>query len=1225
MTDSPFISSAEATAQSQSVRQAGLVRPITGRRADNLVRFLKQSFVRAQSEESPSSPPRVHGYGLTAVTPFRAFREIDANGHLNLIDVIAAEPVDGVMALEVSTLRTDFIFSGDFPGQIRDSGLLFAGRLSGTGSLGQLPPIGTQIRFFLGSQQAADSELVSLTSWAATSIGKGLSYVYSRWVPLAGAFDGDPEIKVYARLGKPTDPRDIEFTTVGGVVSPLVAWTNITGIGTDSFPIPDGNDRLLVVAVTTEDGSFPTIDGCSFGDQSLAPLGTQIAEPSSGLTRSALFYLLESEIDAATGDVIHQMFSSAPASVTTMAAVYENVNQVSPFVDVQTTTGDAGNAAALTLDTAANGYLFGHYMSGTVSDITWPTGQAAVAEFDAASTTAGIGEATTDGNSQSIQGQASSADRSLFQAVSLRPDTETITNAGSFNYENLPKKFSVNPYVQVFDLLIKPKDLGGKGIEVDLIDVETFQAMASWAEGLVDVQATTKTAIFTEDSNKSLGTPPSSTNHLLEFNQQVVPFNYGDVVTLSGSVPAAVTPGIEYFVIPVRPAINEFQLPAVALALTFADSMAGNSIPLGNFTADFNVTKVKETRFMTGFSYAAGETDSALAEALKTCGAALYLNDGRIAITRQNFPTTAEVVTEDDLTGPVALSNRLPSDERATEVAGSFSGLLNLFQKKDYPTRSGGGIYQAADLGIRRQQRLDLPYVGKVGPAQRLATVALRRVRQERVLTFPGTLPLMRLTPGKLFYFDKPSLGLGDETTFEVRDHTIFAEIANARPRFGVEVVARQLEPETFDTGISDAAVIESAKIPGLQSPFDVPLPGRPEITEELFQTRAGAGVRARAVMSWAPSTGAFVKEYRASYRLSTATAYIFLPATPDTSITINDLAPGTYDFRVEAVNSVGAVSDPSTTLGTVIKGLGAPPAAPQNFSGEVFGAASLLLSWTKSPELDVTEGGLIQILHDTNTAGGNAANARVIATDVGGKTISQVPFSGGVYYARFQDTSGQWSDFAEWSTEDRRPVPFGQVIVSGAFQTNDTVEDQVTLAESPTFPSTNVNNTMVFDTDHVELAAASTWDDVTNVDDVANVDEVGADGEVQPTGVWFFNQGIDLSAVTRVLLEAVITIEIVDQTDSIDNITDIDSVINIDAVGAAASQPGVANAWIEVRFSRDAAASNTFGPWQKLTTQFFNHRSYEFRIVAETTQPTVNVRVSQAEIIARERPPSAA
>lgn len=781
-------------------------------------------------------------------------------------------------------------------------------------------------------------------------------------------------------------------------------------------------------------------------------------------------------------------------------------------------------------------------------------------------------------------------------------------------------KWSFNPYVQAYDLFTKSKDIGGAGVSADKINTASFSAGANWADAVVSTQEFTKTAILTTGTNTPLG------NELLEFNQSITPFNYGDVVRVSAasgqSMPSGLSPGVDYHVIVRRHQLGDFQVPAISLAASLDDALNGVAIAQGARSSELQVKKVGEIRFMTGFTYQSSDDpiDVAL-KLLESCGASIYFDDGEIHITRQVFPDTIETVTEDELIGAVALSNRLPSEERATELTGTYTSAINLFIEKDYP-KVGGAVFEALDNGERTPARFNLPFAGKAGVAQRQAAIKLRLLRQERTLAFSGSLELYRLKPGVIFSLTKPSLGLDANTTFQVRDQTVFVDINASGPFIGVNIEARQLESTTFDLDVSDEQLVESAIIPGFDTPFDVDPPGTPSVAESLYQTTDGGGVRVRATVTWTASPGGFIEGYVVSFKLTSDTIYRQLPRTPDLEKVIDDIAPGEYNFRVVAENSVGLPSEPSEAVVT-IAGLAAPPSALANFTAQVVGV-TVVLTWDQSPDLDVKIGGKIEVYHHADTAGSLGESAVLMATTSGDAALAQVPFKRGTYYVRAVDQSGAASGFSEFSLDTRRPVPFGQLISSGVFTANDATEDQVTIQEDPDFPSTNVLNTTIEDdpNDWIELAGAESWDDITDIDAVDDIDAIGGDGEVASEGVYYFSSGISLAAVTRMAIETVIETEIVDESASWDAIANIDDVADIDAIGAGTAQPGQADAWVECRLTRDdPTASPTWGPWQRVDTGIFNHRGVEFRAQLRSYSATVNIRVKQLRVLVRELP----
>jgi hypothetical protein len=415
--------------------------------------------------------------------------------------------------------------------------------------------------------------------------------------------------------------------------------------------------------------------------------------------------------------------------------------------------------------------------------------------------------------------------------------------------------WTINPYVQLYDLLTKSRSIGGAGLDPSLIDTSAFNTAATWAEMTVETPQFTAKSIATTSSNNVFQFEPT---------RAVVPFQYGDVVQVSalpgGTLASALAPGVDYHVIPIKHVPNDLAGPEIKLAPSFADAMAGNAIVHGFVPDDFNITKVGEIRYHSGFAYRAGE--EVVDDLLRSCGAQIISDNGMITLVRPVFPDPGDIeaVSLDELRGGIGLSNA--NRERTTELSGTYVSLVNRFKDNDYAKVSGGGLYETLD-GQASARRFDLPFVGAEGPAQRLAIVELRQRRLEKSITFKGDISLYRLQPGTVFYLDAPGEGLDSDTTFRVTDQTLFVEIRDDRPSFGADITARQFEAEAVTVEASAQELVAAAAVVSFPSVRIVQPVGSVTITESLFQTVDGAGVRNRVTLAWTPSPDVFLAAYR--------------------------------------------------------------------------------------------------------------------------------------------------------------------------------------------------------------------------------------------------------------------------------------------------------------------------------------------------------------------------
>ena len=705
----------------------------------------------------------------------------------------------------------------------------------------------------------------------------------------------------------------------------------------------------------------------------------------------------------------------------------------------------------------------------------------------------------------------------------------------------------------------------------------------------------------------------------------VLDFQYGDVVnvfaTAGQTLPAGLTADTDYHVVPRRHRVGdvgEIGAPSMRLATSFANAMADVTLSF-TVTTDFQVKKVKEVRYVCAASYRGRFDRSVLEGTLATSGAKLTNKAGKISLVLQKFPAITKTVTTDDIEGNLTLSHKVSRDERTTSLTGTFVSPSRLFQPDDYPT-VGGAAFEAQDKG-KFPKRFELGFVPKVSTAQRQALFELNRRRQERRISFAAMMRRYDVEAGDVFTIDYPRLALDGTTPFQCTSRRTFVEIRDGVPSFRLDFTARQLESTTFDPDVSAEKLVLASKLPNTVDPRTVRPPGVPQISERLFETIEGAGVRLAVTMAWETSNDPFFEIYQPQYKLSSATDYIDLPRTTNLSTEILDLAPGIYDFRVFTINSLNLTSPFADSNGFEIKGLTATPSAITGFQGQIVGNTALL-SWDLHPDLDVRRGGKIEIRHHCDVAGGNSSNSVLLAggTVNGDATFAQVGGLVGTYYIRAIDQLGIAGPFIEWSTATVRPVPFAQIISGGAFSPNDSNEGLVTIGEAPAWLSTNPANTVEIDRSQnvIKLLPKTRISGVTPLfSGITLVSAVGTLGDVEPEGVYHFFTRLELDAITRMRIEIEIDTTIINTEDIF---TQRPGLVSDFVSFSGTVDPSVATAFMEARFTRDDPNSSpVWSPWERIEARNFIHRAIEFRIQLRSFDPAYNIEVSQANVRARE------
>jgi len=772
------------------------------------------------------------------------------------------------------------------------------------------------------------------------------------------------------------------------------------------------------------------------------------------------------------------------------------------------------------------------------------------------------------------------------------------------------QRWTVNPLIMAYDILVKPKRLGGASRTADEIDLASWQAAADFGENLIDAKQFSRTTRATQ----------FSVNQLLFPDFPVSDFQYGDVVQLSGIIPAGLTAATDYHVIPRRHRIGdvgEIGFSSLKLASSFANAMADVSL---SFTvlSDFVVTKVKEVRYVCAASYRGRFTRDVLEKILATAGAKLTLKAGKIAVVTQEYPAQIKTFTSSDIEGNITLSTKVGLDERTTSLTGTYISPARLFQPDDYPKVSDQA-FESQDGGAF-PQRLDLEFCPKASTAQRLAQSELNLRRQERRISFAAKMQRYDTEAGDVFTLDYAKLGLDGSTPFQCTSRRTFVDIEGGIPRFRLDFSGRQLEANTFDPNTTAEQLIAASKLAAIADPRVVKPPSVPQISERLFETIEGAGVRVAVTMEWESSEDPFFRIYQPQYKLSTDTDYIDLPRTTGLKSEILDLAPGAYDFRVFTINTLFLTSDPSDNAGIKINGLSAAPSDVTGLSVQIVGNTALL-NWDLHPDLDVRRGGKIEIRHHCNSAGGNSANSIQLAggTVNGDATFTQVAALVGTYYVRAVDQLGISSGFAEISTNNVRPVPFAQIISASAFQPNDSVEDQVTIAEGPAWASTNPLNTIAFDrtSNVIKLRPKDRISTQPSFSAIPLVSAVGSLGDVEGEGVYYFFTRLELAQKTRMRIEVELDTQI---TNPEDLFTARPGLVSDFISFSGIIDPSVCTAFTEARFTvDDPNASPVWSSWERIETRNLFHRAVEFRIQLRSFEPAFNIEILQAAVRARE------
>tara|TARA_Y100000034_G_scaffold28640_2_gene34434 strand:- start:983 stop:3523 length:2541 start_codon:yes stop_codon:yes gene_type:complete len=490
----------------------------------------------------------------------------------------------------------------------------------------------------------------------------------------------------------------------------------------------------------------------------------------------------------------------------------------------------------------------------------------------------------------------------------------------------------------------------------------------------------------------------------------------------------------------------------------------------------------------------------------------------------------------------------------------------------------------AEDNGFARQKTVTLPTIADAYRARYIAQVFLYRSRYTIKTAFRATLEALALTIGDIADLTLTSPGWAG------KEFRVLGLSHNPDATIGVSGIEHQ--DAIFPWSM---ATQEDVSPPtNLPDPNTVTAPGAPVVVETLYTSTQSSGVKAKATVSWAASVTAQVDVYQLEYKLSSGSTWSVLPRQTAITIDLFDMVPGTYDFRVKAINHIGSSSDYATNLNQEITGLSAPPAAPTGLTISSIGGLAVL-RWDQATDLDVLIGGSVIFRHDSLQAGASWSTSITIGNAVAGAdTVAILPLKPGTYLAKFVDASGIPSGAAA-------SIPTSAATVI-AFANVDSVSEHSAFAGS--------HAGTVADGGNLTLAGNSNIDTWADFDAVPDVDN---EGGIAPTGTYDFASGIDLGSVKAVRLSSVITVQVVNTLDKIDSRAgNIDDWEDFDGGGAATGAD--AQVWFR-ETDDDPGGSPTWSAWNRLDAAEVEARGLDFQCRLSSIDPAYGIRVSELTV----------
>lgn len=363
--------------------------------------------------------------------------------------------------------------------------------------------------------------------------------------------------------------------------------------------------------------------------------------------------------------------------------------------------------------------------------------------------------------------------------------------------------------------------------------------------------------------------------------------------------------------------------------------------------------------------------------------------------------------------------------------------------------------------------------------------------------------------------------------------------------------------------------------------------------TELLYD--AGGIAKAKLVIDWDSVQG--VQQYRIRWR--PANGNFTDERIQRVDYEILDTTSGAYEIEVYAISANLRTSVQPAFLTQQTFGKTAPPEDVENVSLIPGDQLSGVLTWDRSPDLDVLLGGKVLIRHSTAMSGATWEESQeIVAAAAGSQTQKQVPMLEGTYLLKFEDDTGNRSTTANTIVTDF-PEPQPRSLFK------QYAEDQ----EDPPF-SGNTEGLFYFaDYDGLILDSGQLIDDMATDGDFDALLALDAIGGVNPLGEYEFGSSWDMGAVYDVnLRRRFVTRPIVPAALWDDRITLIDEwplidEDNIDTVNAA----------LYVRTTTDdPAGTPVYGDWNEFTNVIARGRGFQFKVRATSSDPDTNIVIDE-------------
>lgn len=344
----------------------------------------------------------------------------------------------------------------------------------------------------------------------------------------------------------------------------------------------------------------------------------------------------------------------------------------------------------------------------------------------------------------------------------------------------------------------------------------------------------------------------------------------------------------------------------------------------------------------------------------------------------------SSVATLDEswLNGGITFTTGANKNDRINTVKGMFTNPADAWADTEFPAVVNDTYL--ADDGEELTMDMSLPFCTSQTLAQRLAKIELQKSRFGMAINYPCNMKAAVLNALDVVAINNTLLGWSGKL-FRIMSWE-FSAMGGVNLSLVEDDASIWADPTTYGSLTPPALTY-------LPNPRTVTAPTSFTVTEELYTTVALAATKSRLVLAWV-SAQAQGTLYDISFD------GVVIQTVTDTTYTINDVKPGTYDVSVRAKNTLGAVSS-WVTIAKTVQGKTDAPAAVSGFTA-AFAGDLVKLNWTANTETDLAG-------YEIRTGANWAAGTLIQKITANGYSFRPTASGATTYWIAAFDTAGNY------------------------------------------------------------------------------------------------------------------------------------------------------------------------------------------------------------------------